>query len=222
MPVDSKLNRSSEIMTSFTMLLTELHYFAPVIFYKKACQYTHIIFDQYEPFRKMTFRNRCIVAGANGPITLSIPVELGRNQRTRLKEVRIANRYHWQIQHWKTLESCYNRAPWFDYYRDELYLVYREQHEFLAEWNMRCFAWLAKKIDLAASIDFTTRHQPKYDAGTYVDDRNKLSPKTLDTLEHSLYYRQVFEEKTGFLPNLSILDLLFCTGPGAKELLIQP
>jgi len=200
-------------------LIVESQYFPPVILFKKISRSIHIIFEQYEPYRKMSFRNRCVIAGAGGPVTLSVPVELGRSQRTIMKDVRIANRYSWQTRHWKTIVSCYNRSPWFEHYRDDLEALYQQRYEFLQDWNLACFAWVIKKIDLACLFELTPDYQPLYTDKAYVDYRNKVIPKTLADLDQPLYYRQVFEEKSGFIPHLSILDLLFCEGKATRNLL---
>lgn len=198
------------------ILLTEPQYFPPVTFFKKAVQFSHIEFDVYETYQKMSFRNRCIVAGSNGPIILSVPLEEGRNQRKSLKEVRIANRSCWQEQHWRTITSCYNRSPWFDFYRDELASLYGKPFEFLLDWNMACWNWVIPKLGVDLSTRYTESFKASYNIMEYEDWRNRLIPKSINSdFPDPVKYRQVFEEKLGFFPHLSILDLLFCEGKNA-------
>src|SRR4051794_31577554 len=110
-------------------LIVESQYFSPVTLFKKSIEVLNIKIDLYEPWRKMSFRNRCVVAGSNGPINLSIPVLEGREQKRLLKEVVIDNRKPWQSQHWKTIVSCYNRSPWFDFFEPGLNGLYRQPVE---------------------------------------------------------------------------------------------
>jgi WbqC-like protein family len=199
------------------ILITEFQYFPSVILYKKLNNFSNIVFEQYEYYQKMTFRNRCRVAGAEGSIDLSIPLEKGRDQRSPIKDVRIANSRKWQAEHWKTLLSCYSRSPWFEFYRDELEGLYRRPVSFLMDWNLACFEWSIHVLELPLKIGFTEAWQKTYPEEGWVDWRGKILPKELAI--SGLVYRQVFEERTGFLPGLSILDLLFCEGKNTRRLL---
>jgi len=170
----------------------------------------------------MSFRNRCQIASAQGRINLSIPLAKGRDQKTLMKDVRIADTYSWQDQHWKTILACYSRSPWFEYYRDELEQLYSRPFIFLKDWNLACFEWTCRALALPVRVAFTEAWRPEYE-GEWLDLRGKLAPKNiLETdLAVPVVYRQVFEEITGFIPNLSILDLLFCEGQRARSLLAQ-
>ena len=204
-------------------LITDSQYFSPVIFYKKAIDFTDIKIDIYDWYRKMSFRNRCVIAGANGVINLSIPLEEGRNQRRPVKEVKIANGYKWQVQHWRTITSCYNRSPWFDFYREELEALYDRRFNWLVDWNQVCAEWVARKLSLAILPGTTDAWKAGYTEAGFTDWRNRLSPKTiLSAFPEPPVYRQVFEEKLGFIPHLSILDLLFCEGKNALSVLQSP
>src|SRR6201999_1060492 len=116
-------------------------YFPAIIFYKISYDSSNIVFEQCESYQKMSFRNRCQIAGAQGVVDLSIPLAGGRDQKRLMKEVRGSADRGWQDQHWKTIVSCYNRSPWFEYYRDGLEGLYRQRVEFLLDWNLRCFEW---------------------------------------------------------------------------------
>jgi hypothetical protein len=166
----------------------------------------------------MSFRNRTLVAGANGVIVLSVPLQNGRDQKRLMKEVRIDNGKKWQAQHWKSIESSYNRSPWFDHYRDELAHLYQSRFEFLMDWNRACFEWTQQRIGLPSDFSFTENYREHYEDDSHIDRRNKILPKNFRDFD-PVKYRQVFEERLGFFPNLSILDLLFCEGKRARELL---
>jgi hypothetical protein len=192
-------------------LVTELQYFPPVIAYKNVDQYSNILFEQYEKYPKMGFRNRCQVAGAAGIINLSIPLDKGRDQRGLMKDVKISPVYSWQVQHWKTIQSCYNRSPWFEFYRDDLECLYSKSVDFLVDWNLACFEWTLQTLHLAIDSSLSTEFRKEYDPGGWTDRRNGRAPVSLRS------YRQVFEDRIGFIPNLSIVDLLFCEGREAVK-----
>ena len=199
--------------------LTEIQYFPSVIFYKNSYGCTNIIFDQYEAYQKMSFRNRCIIAGANGAIHLSVPLQNGRNQKTMMKDVRISGAGKWQNDHWKSIVSCYNKSPWFEFYKDELQQLYEKHFEFLLDWDLACFEWSIQKLGLP--VELSAAEKSIQEQGSDVlDFRDKILPKNYKDFAAAPYH-QVFESKTGFMPNLSILDLLFCEGKRAKEMLVS-
>jgi hypothetical protein len=201
------------------ILLAESQYFPSVTFINAAINLSHVDFVLYEPFQKMSFRNRCVVAGSNGRVNLSIPLVEGRNQRKPTLEVRIDNRTRWQSQHWKTITSCYNRSPWFEFYKHGLGELYRQPVEKLTDWNRRCWEWLVEQLGVAIKTRYL--EAPLSECGQeYLDWRNKLLPRSIEKeFPDPLKYRQVFEDRTGFIPHLSGLDLLFCVGPASAELL---
>lgn len=203
-------------------LIIDLQYFPSVVLYKISNISSDIIFDQYEFYQKMSFRNRCQITGAQGRIDLSIPLVQGRDQKTVMKDVRIAGTYRWQDRHWKTILACYSRSPWFEHYRDELEDLYRKPFHFLKDWNLACFEWTCRVLGLPVRVALTDAWRPQY-GGDLLDLRGKLVPRNIQDTELAspVVYRQVFEEITGFIPNLSILDLLFCEGQRARSLLAQ-
>jgi hypothetical protein len=197
------------------ILVADLEYFAPSIFYFSLSRANHGIFDIYEPYRKMSFRNRCALAGANGPIHLSVPLVGGRGQRTLMKDVRILQHDGWQARHWKTITSLFNKSPWFDYHRHDLEELYRRRFEFLVDWNLACFEWVADKMAIKTKVSLSEKPVDIRDfgAGEIEDWRSRLMPATINKIfPDSKRYPQVFEDRLGFLPNLSILDYLFCAG----------
>ncbi|MHA4807720.1 WbqC family protein [Flavitalea flava] len=202
-------------------LIIDLQYFPSIILYKGLNKFSNLVFEQYEHHQKMSFRNRCQVAGAEGLINLSIPLVQGRDQRTLIRDVKIAGSLPWQGQHWKTIVSCYNRSPWFEYYRDELEELYRKPFTFLVDWNIACWEWSLKSLRMPLPFSLTDTWQENFDPENWTDLRGKILPKNRIGWNSSIRYRQVFEERIGFLPNLSILDLLFCEGKRAPIFLIQ-
>ena len=216
-------------------LIIDLQYFPSINLYRISNEFSNIVFEQCEFYQKMSFRNRCQIAGGEGVINLNVPLEKGRDQKTRMKDVKITAAQPWQAQHWKTILSCYSRSPWFEFYRDELEGLYKTRFDFLMDWNLACFEWSLKMLRLPLAVSLTDGYQPVYAPEEGVDLRGKFMPKNrvadsgvlpaTSTLmpatsspvqgTEAIRYRQVFEERTGFLPGLSILDLLFCEGKEA-------
>lgn len=194
-------------------LIIDLQYFPPVIFFLKLSEFSNCVFDQYEAYEKMSFRNRCTLLGGNGAINLSIPLVGGRSQRTPVKDVKIDNKEDWQDRHWKTITSCYNKSPWFDFYRDELEALYAAKYDSLLEWNLECFKWVCDKMSIKIQWSLTGSYKKNYEDVEVLDWRNHLKPASINKLfPTQKRYPQVFEDRFGFVPNLSILDYLFCAG----------
>src|ERR1700678_2130969 len=114
-------------------LIVDIQYFPSIIFYKTSYTYSHVLIEQCESYQKMSFRNRCRIAGAEGMVYLSVPLAGGRDQKTMMKEVRISACRSWEAQHRNTIVSCYSRSPWFDYYRDGLQKLFDAPVEFLLD-----------------------------------------------------------------------------------------
>lgn len=202
-------------------VIFDLQYFPPISLIKNSYLFSHIILEQYEIYPKSSLRNRMIIANANGKVALSVPLLGGRSQRKCYKEIRIDNRINWKSNHLKNLESAYNRSPWFTFYHPGLEGLYHSSSEFLVDWNLSCFEWILAQLGRKnIRISLTESFHQNYDEANFIDWRQTLSPLNY-ARERVPKYKQVFEEKLGFLANLSILDLLFCEGPGAGKLLHQ-
>ncbi len=196
-------------------LLIESQYFPSIDFYSTLIEHDILQLERYENYQKVTYRNRCYLAGPNGKMILSVPLTKGKNQRTIMKDVRISNEERWQSLHWKTLVSAYRRSPWFEYYEPELEALYEKQFDFLIDWNMACLEWVNNKLGIRQTISFTDGYQKEVPGVT--DMRDKLIPG--EVLHPEIQYPQVFEDRTGFIPGLSILDLLFCEGKQSVEII---
>jgi WbqC-like protein family len=168
----------------------------------------------YEGFERAGFCNRYIVAGSNGLVQLSVPLAGGRNQKRNFRDVPISYNDNWQLQHWRTLESCYNKSPFFEYYREDLKNFFAYRQEYLFDLNLSILFWLKSILKFSAEVEIVENVPEGVE-----DLRNKWSPRNFQKDECLIKYPQVFEEKIGFQKNLSILDLLFNVGPEASELL---
>jgi hypothetical protein len=199
------------------MIVSELQYFPPVSFFSALYKKTYVYLDVYEIYHKMSFRNRCLIAGAEGIITLSVPLQEGRNQNRPMNSVMISNAENWQARHFKSIQSAYNRSPFFEHYQHELAMIFQKRFEGLAEWDLYCLNWVKEKLECPEETPLTEKAVP-FGAEGITDLRNLVLPKNYMRW-NPVKYRQVFEERTGFFPNLSILDLLFNEGKNAGELL---
>lgn len=216
--MDKAKNIASSGLTADKQIrLSEYQYFPPVNWFYGLLQQTHCIFFKYDEYRKMTFRNRCSIAGSNGLINLSVPILGGREIRGLTSDIIIDNRLPWQTNHWKSICSCYNHAPWFDEYRDDCRKIFETRFDQLTDLNRTVWEWLVNQLKL--SITWEEGIVPQ--SVEYMNCLNAFTPKKLRALPAAFRYRQVFEERTGFLPHLSVLDLLFCTGPSAADMLVR-
>ncbi len=194
--------------------IIESQYLPPISYFAVLLKQPSIFIEQYENYQKGSYRNRCHIATANGILRLSIPLEKGKNNQTPIKEVKIYNADNWQIQHWRAMKSAYGKSPYFEFYADELCLFFEKKYDFLLDWNTDLLRFMTENIGLPVDIQLTDNYY-KND-NTIMDYRNVISPKKENSnLFQDLHYGQVFEDKHGFITNLSILDLLFCKGPEA-------
>ncbi|HEY6082934.1 MAG TPA: WbqC family protein [Chitinophagaceae bacterium] len=203
------------------ILLIDSQYLPCIDYYITLINGYKLKIEQYGHYQKLSYRNRCYIAGPNGMILLSVPLLHGRNQRTIMKDLRICNRDKWQSLHWKTLTSAYRRSPWFEYFEEEFRPWFEKPFEFLLDWNMEMFNLTNRLLGISPVYEFTASYEENYPPEV-ADLRDTLLPGKLKSAkieEGYPKYTQVFEERTGFFPNLSILDLLFCEGKHALSLL---
>ena len=187
--------------------LLELHYLPSVAYFTQLVKHSHIILEQHEHYTKRSYRNRCHIAGANGLLRLSVPLQKGKNSGVPIREIRIANQDDWQAQHWQSIQSAYGNAPFFEFYADELRPYFEEKYEFLWDWNWDLLQEVISLLQLEVNITLSSEFIKEVSNNEVIDLRNKIKPNRTFDLPR---YPQVFREKHGFLSNLSILDLLFC------------
>ncbi len=212
-------------MNRFNSIILELHYLPCIQYFTKLLHYPSVILEQKEHYQKGSYRNRTLIATANGILRLSIPLKKGKNEQQPIRSVEIAYDENWQAQHWQAIRSAYGNAPFFEFYADELKAFYEKQlTNHLFDFNLMLLNFLLEKIQMNPNIDLSVDYKRLYPASVQ-DFRNSITPRKKDQKEdllfHPMKYPQVFQEKHGFLPNLSILDALFCLGPGALILLEQ-
>lgn len=164
----------------------------------------------------MSYRNRYCIGGSNGMIQLSIPLVHGRNQRTLMKDVKISNDTNWQIQHWRTLVSVYKRSPYFEFYEYTLQPLFERKFDFLIDFSKAGIQWLKEQAGILFKEDETQHFIKSYTDANDLREQMKPGAEKKENSNNTQYY-QVFADRTGFTPNLSLLDLLFSEGPHTKD-----
>ena len=211
-------------------------YLPPIEYFQKIVSSPGIFIEKHEHFVKQTYRNRCHILGANGLQVLSIPL-VNTHEKTPMCEKRISYAEKWQKLHWRSIRSAYANSPYFIYYEDALHPFYEKQFEFLFDYNTELLQVILKLMKIKVEMKFTEIYippqasHPKLVSGSDMgmlkqvqhdeqsDFREILSPKNEIEVSNFKPYSQVFIEKHSFIPNLSIIDLLFNKGPDSIDIL---
>jgi hypothetical protein len=213
---------ASSLMHVPKKILIELQYLPPVQYFSKFALHEAVRIEQYEHYQKRSYRNRSHMAGPNGVLRLSIPLCSGKNEQQPIREVLIAGQEAWQRRHWQSIRTAYGNAPFFEFYADALQPFYERPYKFLFDFNRDLLYLLLDILDLPGRLEWTGAFDQTPPEDT-LDFRDAIRPQKKeskpDPYFHPVRYQQVFEEKNGFLANLSILDLLFCSGPQAPLIL---
>ena len=166
--------------------------------------------EHCETFQKQTYRNRCLIATTNGIQALTVPVERDAEQ---IGSVRISDHGNWRHLHWNALKSAYGESPFFDYYQDDIRPFFERRWDYLLDFNEAIRKKMCELLDIEPIVSLTeTFIAPEGLAGDFRSAIRPKHPEPDSDFTPKRYY-QVYEQKHGFLPNLSILDLLFNMGP---------
>lgn len=207
-----------------SVLLTSA-YLAPVQYYTKLYACDRVLEERCDHYVKQTYRNRCVIAGPAGPQALTIPVEHTGAGKTAMRDVRISDHGNWRHLHWHALLSAYNESPFFEYYADDIRPFFERHYNFLYDFNMEICHKMCELLDFSPDIRLTEEYTRGTTTGTPADGCGNANALTdfRDIISHKhpqedpdfrpRRYYQVYERKHGFIPNLSILDLLFNMGP---------
>lgn len=192
-------------------MLLSTAYLPPVQYFTKMLDGS-VCIEQWESFQKQTYRNRCVIDSEGGALVLSVPIEKLVGGSRLIRDQRISQHDHWQHRHWQALVSSYENSPYFEFYQDDFRIFYEREYEYLFDFNLEILSTCLRLLDLDVDISLTTQ----YERDRECDFRNSISPKCPfegdANFIPSAYY-QMFADRHGFLPNLSIADLLFNLGP---------
>ena len=199
-------------------VLLSTAYLPPVSYFSALLNNETILIEKHENFIKQTYRNRCKILSANGVLTLSIPLQKNAVKEL-ITEKKISYAENWQIKHWRAIISAYKNSAYFEYFEEEFKPFYFEKHEFLFDYNLELIKTILKLLRIKKEISFTNDYKKDF-SGTGL---RSLTPKQetrnpKPEIINKEYY-QVFSDKFGFIPNLSVIDLLFNKGLKTKDYL---
>ncbi len=184
------------------------------------------VIELHETYQRQSWRNRCSIYTANGTRNLIIPVERPAGNHSQTSEVLVSKHENWRKKHWRSITSAYRNSPFFIYYQDLLapfFLRPVSSPELLWEFNMNILQSIMEELSISADIGSTKEYEGEPKGMN--DLREKLTPKThrreYPLISHWPVYQQTFAEKHGFMPNLSIADLMFNLGPASNDYLVE-
>jgi hypothetical protein len=206
--METKKNHNIILSTAY---LPNLQYFSKLL-------HEEIVIEQHENYLKQTFRNRCEILTANGIMPLTVPVEHS-GTKIKIRDVKIDYSNNWQRLHWRTIDTAYRSSPFFVYYADDFLPFYEKKEKFLFDLNCKMLDKLLELTGLKTIITLSNNYLHNCD----MDYRNLISPKNKleDPAFFPVQYYQVFSQKFGFQPNLSILDLLCNEGNNSYSIILQ-
>lgn len=195
-------------------------YNGPLNYYARLVREQEIVLEQYDTYSKQTFRNRCMIMGPNGVITLSIPVKKRGGTKNRMCDIRIDYDTSWNRIHWKSLRASYASSPFFEIIAGDLLPFYEKRYKFLIDLNVDLLTYTLKILGVAIPVRCSSSFAPIL---SDIDPRHFIHPKkepaVVDPGFKPEVYHQVFSDRHGFRSNLSILDLLFNEGAAALQIL---
>jgi len=202
-------------MASRFPILLSTAYLPPVQYISKFLCDTPVFIESQENYQKQSYRNRCYIYGANGRQCLVIPVKKHHGGKTPIREVEIDYQSDWQKIHHKSIESAYRLSAFYEYYADEFRVLFEKKTAILFDWNLLLLETLLNLLEIPRKPVMTEGWVKEPDK--CLDFRQNISPKSRLVQPDSTFnphpYQQVFQERYGFLPNLSIVDLMFNEGP---------
>ena len=187
-------------------ILVSTSYLAPVSYFSALNAASTVFIEHQEHYVKQTFRNRCVIAGPDGPLPLTVPVVKPQDPHCPICEIRISDHGNWRHLHWNALKSAYGQSPFFEYYEDDFRPFYEPDWEYLVDYNRDLLQCVCRLIDIQPSLRVTEAYESS------PSDVTDLRFPAVFPYSPKPYY-QVFSQREGFLPDLSIVDMLFCMGP---------
>jgi len=207
------MDEQGKIIEEKRRKLIDLQYFGSIELFSTLIHQSNVFYLPDEAYQKGHHPNRTQLMGANGPLLLSVPLVGGRDKKQKFKDVQVSYSDPWQKIHWRGINSSYRKSPWFDEYAHELESLFQKREKFLLDLNLKTMLWainkLNLKVDILAETGFDLEGSSYKISGVQKDEKRPHFP----------FYQQVFNDRYGFISNLSILDLLFCEGPFAYSYL---
>lgn len=190
-------------------------YFSPIAQYAEIVKASDdITFEMHDNYQKQSYRNRCYIYNGNGKQLLSIPVKhQSKSGRKKTKDTLIENDFPWQDQHFKSLQTAYRTSPYFEFFEDDIAPIFERKYKFLHDVTIDTFLFIADGLQIANDFKKTSN----YSVTTDEKDFRLLAERKHQPENVTQPYVQMFDDKHGFIPNLSILDLLFMEGPNAHS-----
>lgn len=198
-------------------LLIHPTYFPSISHFVAMVQADVITFEMEDNFQKQTNRNRTYIYSPNGIQLLNIPVKHSKERHQKTKDIKIETDFDWQKQHFKSMEAAYRSSPFFEYFEDDIRPLFEKKHTYLMDLNFETLSIVSKCLRMKIAYNTTTEYFHEVDSKAVMDFRQLANGKKDDSQFES--YTQVFEEKKGFLNNLSVLDVLFNEGKYALDYL---
>ncbi len=199
-------------------LLLHPSYFGPVSQFVAMVNAEEIVFENEDNYQKQTYRNRMYIYGANGKLLLNIPIKHtgDKSGHQKYRDLKIENDFPWQKQHWKSIETVYRTSPFFEFYEDEFYPLYHKKFDFLMDFNYHSLHLTLECLQMDLTYQITREY---FKTPLEVKDARFLIEAKKKQTQSFEPYNQVFQEKYGFLNDLSIVDLIFNEGPNALNYL---
>ncbi len=190
------------------MLLFSTAYFPPIEYFARIAEYSVVFMEGCESYAKQSYRNRCRILTSNGPEDLRVPIL--HDGAKLITEVKVDYRTQWVRQTKYAIDTAYYTSPFFEYYRDELFAIMDSHPATLWELNRALTDFFCRKIGLKAEFRVTPDYRAKWEG--CLDLRDSIHPKKASSYRAKRYW-QVFGDRFGFVPGLSVMDLLFNEGP---------
>lgn len=199
-------------------VLIELHYLPSLEFFSCIQSFSVVIIESNENFVKQSYRNRCYILGANKTEMLVVPVIDG-NKKVLIKDSKIDYSQRWHINHWRTISGAYGKSPFYEFYADYFQSIYDKKHTYLLDLNLEMLTMCLKLLRVNKTIRQSEVYEKEANS-TVFDARNLINPKKVSD-DSQFYFPSPYQQNFGneFVPNLSIIDLLFCRGNQASEIL---
>lgn len=206
----------------FDRVLLTTAYFPPVEYFFAIANSGKVLIEQNEMYQKQSYRSRCNIYTTSGADSLNIPILRDGTHKVPIRDIKIDYTKSWLQQHERAIVSAYKSSPFFDYYRDDLFPILERKETFLFDLNQKLLTKLIELVGLKVDMSFTESYET---APCGEDFRLRIQPKyrgetLLKEYKKEKTYYQVFSNKLGFIPNLSILDLLSNEGPNAISFLL--